>query len=50
MSMRVLWSLLLLAIVLGLPACGYNTIQTEDEQVKASWSEVLNRTNACSRA
>lgn len=43
MSMRALWSLLLLAILFGLPACGYNTIQTEDEQVKASWSEVLNQ-------
>lgn len=43
MSMRALWGLLLLAIALGLPGCGYNTIQTEDEQVKASWSEVLNQ-------
>nr|WP_233425627.1 LemA family protein [Paraburkholderia kururiensis] len=36
-------SLLLLAIVVVLPGCGYNAIQTEDEQVKASWSEVLNQ-------
>jgi LemA protein len=43
MRIRALWSLLLLAIVVALPGCGYNTIQTEDEQVKASWSEVLNQ-------
>lgn len=29
--------------VLSLPGCGYNAIQSEDEQVKASWSEVLNQ-------
>ncbi|WP_114814202.1 LemA family protein [Paraburkholderia kururiensis] len=40
---RALFSLLLLAIVAALPGCGYNAIQTEDEQVKASWSEVLNQ-------
>ena len=26
-----------------LSGCGYNTIQTQDEQVKAAWSEVLNQ-------
>jgi LemA protein len=26
-----------------LSGCGYNTIQTTDEQVKAAWSEVLNQ-------
>lgn len=31
------------ASVIGLAGCGYNSIQTEDEQVKASWSEVLNQ-------
>ena len=31
------------AVMLSLSACGYNAIQTEDEQVKASWSEVLNQ-------
>jgi LemA protein len=25
------------------PGCGYNTIQAEDEQVKAGWSEVVNQ-------
>lgn len=30
-------------IVLGLAGCGYNRIQSQDEQAKASWSEVLNQ-------
>ncbi|WP_175817047.1 LemA family protein [Burkholderia diffusa] len=34
---------LILTAALALTGCGYNTIQTEDEQVKASWSEVLNQ-------
>jgi LemA protein len=29
--------------VLSLSGCGYNNFQTTDEQVKASWSEVLNQ-------
>ncbi|MEO7115807.1 MAG: LemA family protein, partial [Caldimonas sp.] len=28
---------------LGLPGCGYNDFQTLDEQVKASWSELLSQ-------
>lgn len=32
---------LLLSLSLG--GCGYNTIQTQDEAVKASWSEVVNQ-------
>ena len=43
MKTRALCGSLLLTVVLGLSGCGYNTIQTEDEQVKASWSEVLNQ-------
>ncbi|CAG9241573.1 LemA family protein [Burkholderia diffusa] len=31
------------ASLLALSGCGYNAIQSEDEQVKASWSEVLNQ-------
>jgi LemA protein len=27
----------------ALSGCGYNTLQTQDEQVKAAWSEVLNQ-------
>jgi len=34
---------LVLAIGLTLGGCGYNTIQQQDEQVKAAWSEVLNQ-------
>jgi LemA protein len=29
--------------VLLLSGCGYNTMQTQDEQVKSAWSEVLNQ-------
>ena len=31
------------AASLLLSACGYNTIQVQDEQVKAAWSEVINQ-------
>ncbi|HEX7972342.1 MAG TPA: LemA family protein [Thiobacillus sp.] len=30
-------------IVLSLTGCGYNTLQSNDEQIKASWSEVVNQ-------
>ncbi len=33
----------LLAAMLLLGGCGYNTLQQADEQVKAAWSEVLNQ-------
>lgn len=36
-----LFALVLLAGLLS--GCGYNTIQTQDEAVKAQWSEVLNQ-------
>ena len=29
--------------LLVLSGCGYNTIQSQDEQIKAAWSEVLNQ-------
>lgn len=32
-----------MSILLLLSGCGYNTMQTTDEQVKASWAEVLNQ-------
>ena len=31
------------ALALSLSGCGYNTFQTTDEQIKASWSEVINQ-------
>jgi LemA protein len=38
------WSALcLMAITLSLSACGYNQFQSGNEQVKASWSEVLSQ-------
>jgi LemA protein len=30
-------------ITLSLTGCGYNTLQTTDEQINASWSEVVNQ-------
>jgi len=39
---KYLIGLLALAVVL-LSGCGYNQIQSQDEQVTSSWSEVLNR-------
>ena len=35
------WSAMLAAVLIS--GCGYNTIQSADEQVKAGWSEVLNQ-------
>ena len=40
---RVWGWLLAVSAVLGLSGCGYNDFQRLDEQVKASWSEVLNQ-------
>ena len=41
--MRRLWTVLAALATLSLTNCGYNAIQTTDEQVKASWSEVVNQ-------
>lgn len=41
--MRKLLILMLTVATLALTGCGYNTFQSTDEQVKASWSEVLNQ-------
>ena len=38
----VRWSFLF-AAVSSLSACGYNTLQVQDEQVKSAWSEVVNQ-------
>jgi LemA protein len=35
--------LIALAAALLLPGCGYNTLQSTDEQIKAAWAEVLNQ-------
>ena len=39
------WFLILISILglFSLSGCGYNQFQTLDEQVKSSWSEVLNQ-------
>ena len=42
-AIRVRGMALALLAALGLSGCGYNNFQTLDEQVKASWSEVLNQ-------
>ena len=42
MARATRWLLLLLLLPL-LGGCGYNRIQTQDEAVKAQWSEVLNQ-------
>ena len=41
--MKRLLTLLLLLAAVSLSGCGYNTIQTQDEQTKAAWSEVVNQ-------
>ena len=41
--MRKLLMVLTAALALSLSGCGYNTFQTTDEQIKASWSEVINQ-------
>jgi LemA protein len=40
---RAASALLLAAVSLALSSCGYNTLQREDEVVKAAWSEVVNQ-------
>lgn len=41
--MRTWMKFFMLLLILSLSGCGYNTFQTSDEQVKASWAEVLNQ-------
>jgi LemA protein len=41
--MRKLFTAGLLAGSLLLSGCGYNTLQSQDESIKASWAEVLNQ-------
>ena len=41
--MRKLWAVLAAMLALSLTGCGYNTLQTNDEQIKSGWSEVVNQ-------
>ena len=41
--MRKLWAVLAVFAALSVSGCGYNTFQRNDEQIKSSWSEVLNQ-------
>jgi LemA protein len=41
--MRTIWTIIPAVLILGLSGCGYNTLQRNDEQIKASWSEVVNQ-------
>src|SRR3954449_8209511 len=41
--MRKFWTVLAALATLSLTNCGYNVIQTNDEQIKSAWSEVLNQ-------
>ena len=41
--MKRIWILLAAVLTLSLNACGYNTLQSQDEQVTSSWSEVVNQ-------
>jgi LemA protein len=42
-QMRALWAAVAALMTLSLAGCGYNTLQSNDERIKASWSEVLNQ-------
>lgn len=37
------WWFILLTVTLLLSGCGYNDLQSTDEQIKASWAEVINQ-------
>jgi LemA protein len=37
------WVTVVLGLALTLSGCGYNTLQSQDEQVKAAWSEVVSQ-------
>jgi LemA protein len=41
--MRQVLIVVMSVVALALSGCGYNTFQSTDEQVKASWAEVLNQ-------
>jgi LemA protein len=37
------WAILAVLVGLSLAGCGYNQLQANDEQIKSSWSEVVNQ-------
>lgn len=41
--MRKLWAVLTVLVALSLTGCGYNTLQSNEEQMKSSWSEIVNQ-------
>ncbi len=41
--MRMLAIVIVVGAALFLQGCGYNTLQTQDEQIKSAWAEVLNQ-------
>ena len=41
--MRAAWAACAVVVLGSLAGCGYNTLQRQDEEVKANWSEVLNQ-------
>ena len=43
MAMRKVLTMLAALATLSLTGCGYNAIQSEEEQVKGAWSEVVNQ-------
>jgi len=42
-QVREFWTILAATLALSLAGCGYNTLQVNDEQIKANWSEVVNQ-------
>lgn len=43
MKRLLLTATLIISMVAGLSGCGYNTMQAQDETIKAAWSDVLNQ-------
>ena len=41
--MRKFWTAPVVLIFLSLGGCGYNTLQSNDEQIKSSWADVVNQ-------
>jgi len=41
--MRNSWAILIIVLAVSVSGCGYNTLQSNDEQIKSSWSEVVNQ-------